>query len=1027
MPAISVIIPSYNHAPYIAQAIESVIEQSFSDWELIIIDDCSKDESWEVINSYTDPRIHPTRHEKNLGAHITINEGLALARGDFLAILNSDDSYSPNRLQQLYTKATGEDIAFLATRVEAIAATGSPMDDPASHWNQWYSGLLETYREHHQLLTALCKGNLLITTSNFFFSREVYDQHGGFAEYRYVHDYEFVLRLILAGHRAALLVDDTLVQYRIHGANTIQENPVAAIVETLNLLSESIPGILAHSQHYRATNLSLIDEQIAWLGENMQATVDQLEASHQQQINALTQQIKQTEAHCRQREQDHQQQLSTVYGSTSYRLGNAIIRPIQRVQSRVTRFLNKNAHRICDIEETKKQILQNRQRLKCVSFDIFDTLLARVIEPPEAVQMAVCHELALHLGDNYSPESLWQARQKAENHLRAAARENMGDGECHFNDLVEDWVDELNPEIPKHQLATLIHKIEMEMECLALYVKPGMGELLGWIREQDLKVIATSDMYLGEQHIREILSDKGLLGKLDELHVSSETGLCKHSGKLFQHILEQHGWQPQALLHIGDNPISDSQALLAQGGTGLHLHEKHELTRRRHQALHYEMCRYGGPWPGMWFSQVHDALLSQQTDNRAEDSFFYRYGRHQLGPLFNIFMAGLIEAIRRDRIDKLFFVARDGFIFQQLYSLWKGEDCPESNYLYASRKTIMAASINQGMTLEQARIALLNPKQQGLLSILKTFGLKRGEFESLAHGHGFETIDEPIIDHQDRRLKAFLNDKQVQAKISAHGSLCRERLERYLEQQGFFSHQRVAFVDIGWNGTIQKYLKSAFGHRDDLPKMSGYYFAFVGKIHQTFGEDNHVHGLLYDANRDPEAFKTAAEFEELFEQGARSLEATTLGYADHNGTISPILKQDGSADRLAEIQCNESIEQIHAGVISSTDAFIKAHRLSGLDFDQLRPYGFALLERTIIYPTRDEVEHITGLAHSEDFGHEDILNLKAPPIRLGGVLFHPRAVWHNLLHAPWKAAMFVDLPTHAWSFVFRAFKTVRHS
>ncbi|MES9976566.1 MAG: hypothetical protein ABW094_20080, partial [Candidatus Thiodiazotropha sp.] len=212
-----------------------------------------------------------------------------------------------------------------------------------------------------------------------------------------------------------------------------------------------------------------------------------------------------------------------------------------------------------------------------------------------------------------------------------------------------------------------------------------------------------------------------------------------------------------------------------------------------------------------------------------------------------------------------------------------------------------------------------------------------------------------------------------------------------------------------------------------FPKMSGYYFAFVGKIHKEFGEDNRVHGLLYEANSDPEAFKTATEFEELFEQGARSLEATTTGYADDDGMISPILKPNDSADRVAEIQCNESIKQIHAGVQSSTEAFVNAYRLTGVNFDQLRPYGFALLERAIIYPTRDEIEHITGLAHSEDFGHENILNLKSPPVRLGGLLLHPRAVWHNLLNAPWKAAMFADLPTHLWNFMFRVLKVVRHS
>ncbi|MES9849323.1 MAG: glycosyltransferase family 2 protein, partial [Candidatus Thiodiazotropha sp.] len=185
MPAISVIIPSYNHAHYIAQAIESVLRQSFSDWELIIIDDCSNDDSWSVINSYTDKRIHSSRHKQNQGAHNTINEGLALAKGEFLTILNSDDIYSRDRLLQLHTKATQEGIAFLATSVQPITADGTPMAAPDSHWNQWYTGLLDNYRENSQLLTGLCKGNLLITTSNFFFSREIYDKHGGFADYRY--------------------------------------------------------------------------------------------------------------------------------------------------------------------------------------------------------------------------------------------------------------------------------------------------------------------------------------------------------------------------------------------------------------------------------------------------------------------------------------------------------------------------------------------------------------------------------------------------------------------------------------------------------------------------------------------------------------------------------------------------------------------------------------------------------------------------------------------------------------------------
>jgi glycosyltransferase involved in cell wall biosynthesis/FMN phosphatase YigB (HAD superfamily) len=1026
MPAISVIIPSFNHARYIDQAIDSVLRQSFHDWELIIIDDASEDDSWDIIGNYEDERIRTLRHDANQGAHHTINEGLGLAQGDYLTILNSDDCYTPERLQRLYQQATEDDIDFLAARVLPIAADGTPLDDPNSHWNLWYAGLLDAYRVNNRLLTALCKGNLLITTSNFFFHRRIFDKQGGFADYRYVHDYEYVLRLILSGYKAKLLVDEALVHYRMHDANTIQENPAAAVIETIRLVSESIPGILSHCQEDRETNLSLIEQQLAWLGDNLQAALAQLRAAHRQSLDLLNGQLRQKNEAMTELRRVHQRQVSEIYASKSYRLGNRLIRPIHRLRNLAARVRNRKAHRILDMEQTRAIILAKRDGLKCVSFDIFDTLLARVIEPPEAVQRAVCREVAKLLGAGHTEESVWTARQSAEQALRTASWETHGDGECHFDDLVRDWVGALDGDIPADRLVEAIHEIEVELECLALYVKPEVVELLQWIRQLGLKVIATSDMYLGERHIGEILGAKGLLDHLDELHVSSESGLCKHSGKLFQHILAAHDWHPHELLHIGDNPISDSQALLAQGGTGLHLHERHELKRRAHQTLHHEMCRYGGPWPGMWFSQVFDALMSQREEE-SEAGFFYGYGRRRLGPLFNIYMAGLIEAIRRDGVDRLYFVARDGFIFQQLYSMWKDDDCPRGDYLYASRKTIMAASISDGMTLDQARIALFNPKQQGLLSILKTFGLDANEFEQLARRHGFETMDKPLEDHLDRRLRDFLDDPQVQERIRAYGMQCRERLERYLEQLGFFTHKSVAFVDIGWNGTIQKYLKSAFGHRPDFPKMSGYYFAFVGKIHKEFGEDNKVHGLLYDANTDPEALKTAAEFEELFEQGARSLQATTIGYEDDGGIISPLLKSDESSDRVEEIQCNGSIEQIHAGVLSGTRAFIDACRLTGLGFEQLRPYGFALLERAIIYPTKDEIEHITGLAHSEDFGHENILSLKSPPIRPGGVLFHPRAVWHNLLNAPWKAAMFADLPGNIWNFMFRILKVVRHS
>ena len=89
-PLISVVIPAYNHERFVGAAIESVLNQSCSDFELVIVDDGSTDNTAEVIKSYTDKRIH-YYYQENQDAFNTINRGISLAKGRYISILNSDD------------------------------------------------------------------------------------------------------------------------------------------------------------------------------------------------------------------------------------------------------------------------------------------------------------------------------------------------------------------------------------------------------------------------------------------------------------------------------------------------------------------------------------------------------------------------------------------------------------------------------------------------------------------------------------------------------------------------------------------------------------------------------------------------------------------------------------------------------------------------------------------------------------------------------------------------------------------------
>lgn len=97
MPKISVIMPAYNAEKYIAEAIDSILGQTFGDFEFIILNDCSKDRTEEIILSYDDPRIVYVKNEENMGVARTLNKGLELAKGEYIARMDADDISLPER------------------------------------------------------------------------------------------------------------------------------------------------------------------------------------------------------------------------------------------------------------------------------------------------------------------------------------------------------------------------------------------------------------------------------------------------------------------------------------------------------------------------------------------------------------------------------------------------------------------------------------------------------------------------------------------------------------------------------------------------------------------------------------------------------------------------------------------------------------------------------------------------------------------------------------------------------------------
>jgi len=247
---ISVIIPAYNHEKFVGAAIESVLHQTWNDLELIVVDDGSTDSTADVVRSYDDPRL-TYYYQENQDAYNTINRGIGLAKGSFISILNSDDIYELNRLERLmdFHKKTGAQCLF--TDVVPISDTGEVFSDSDFGWNVWHKTNRDFYKKCGELYAGFLHGNFMVTTSNLFMTAVAVEKVGLFCSLRYLHDYDYIFRMMLAHPgQVYYLYDEKLLYYRIHSGNTLGEAAIIGREQDQQLIKKYMLAVV--SEEYRS-------------------------------------------------------------------------------------------------------------------------------------------------------------------------------------------------------------------------------------------------------------------------------------------------------------------------------------------------------------------------------------------------------------------------------------------------------------------------------------------------------------------------------------------------------------------------------------------------------------------------------------------------------------------------------------------------------------------------------------------------------------------------------------------------------
>lgn len=272
---VSVVIACYNHARFIKQAIESVVNQSYPDLELIIVDDASTDGSKDIIlQAAKDYNSRFTKiiiefNEENEGAHNAFNKGAAKAHSNYISLLNSDDLYQENRItsmmNSLKSNSRVDEIAFSA--VKCVDESGGELN--TSQAARFESIQNRLAKAPFKLLASLAE-NVAVSTGNLLFTKDLFNKLGGFKNYKYIHDYDFFLRSCLITE--PVYDKDTFYLYRLHGDNTFSKIHRTGVIENrilwLDAYNQIKRGSISNQYILSFDNyISLIEEQIKREGD----------------------------------------------------------------------------------------------------------------------------------------------------------------------------------------------------------------------------------------------------------------------------------------------------------------------------------------------------------------------------------------------------------------------------------------------------------------------------------------------------------------------------------------------------------------------------------------------------------------------------------------------------------------------------------------------------------------------------------------------------------------------------------------
>ena len=587
---------------------------------------------------------------------------------------------------------------------------------------------------------------------------------------------------------------------------------------------------------------------------------------------------------------------------------------------------------------------------RVTSFDIFDTLVVRKVAHPR--------DVFLHLATP-QPFASWgldavtlqQHRIEAEMTARRAGVSARRSAEVTLAEIHTELAARLGRDASEVPAMVRAERLVERALCVA---HPVLRRTFDAARAAGRTVWCVSDTYHEAEFLRELLESCGYA--LDGVHVvsSADQRMSKGEGRLLQRVAQDATVQPGEVLHIGDHPDADGAIPFRQGFRSV----VHPWAASRH-----------GDRPASCAGDAVALGLSQICARAVEPPFpfWWRFGYAVAGPLLSAFALWLHERMAADGIDRAYFLLRDGEIMQRVYeTLTEADSRPPVSLLESSRRAFVLPAMESGRSTITAQL-LANEHARPAGELLERVGLVPREFAASFRAVGL--TPETVIGRHDAELAGRMMTLFARTDV-ATALLKRSRAERallwsYLRQEGVTAPGRIALVDIGWVGTIQRALVAVSGLQQHPMQVTGYYLGTLPGIEADLG-GSVAHGFLFNAGAPAVRARAILHLRQLVEFICSTERGSLRGFRAEGGRVVPV----HSAVDHPEAQ-RSKVAQVREGAVAFARGLVQERRLFGA---QPLTVDAALrhLDRTILQPTDEEAREIGDVAHGDGMGADRV-------------------------------------------------------